>query len=357
MNRLFLVLTGMFLIGCEPAPPLPPQPRPALVVTVGDRSAAAPTVLIGEIKSRYETAQGFRTNGKIVKRYVDVGAKVSTGQILAKLDNRDAGLSATAAQAQVQAARADQALARAELDRLQKLYQRNFISHQAVDIQEAKYKAAVAVVNQTQAQAAVSTNQSAYTELRAERDGVITDIRAEPGQVVEAGETIARIAVPDSMEVEVSVPESRMQGIELNKPADVRLWADPSRIYSGTIREIAPAADTVTRTFQIRIALLRDASNQLRLGMTAAVIFKTQDKRDFLLPLSAVGQNSDDTVVWVVNPENDQVYPKTVQIGMYREDGVVIAQGLQEGENVVVAGVHTLLPGQKVRPQFIQQNP
>ncbi|MCK9605400.1 MAG: efflux RND transporter periplasmic adaptor subunit [Methylomonas sp.] len=357
MNRLLLVLAGLFLIGCEQAPPPPSQPRPALVVNAGDRFAAAPTILIGEIKSRYESAQGFRIDGKIIQRYVEVGTTVSKGQVLAKLDNRDTGLTVKASEARVQAAKADQALARAELDRLEKLYLRKFISSQAVDIQKAKYQSAVALVKQTVAEAAVSTNQSAYTDLRAERDGVVIEIHAEPGQVVAAGETIARIAVPDSMEVEVSVPESRMQSIEKNLTAEVRLWAEPTHIYQGKIREIAPAADSVTRTFQIRIALTEDASNQLRLGMTAAVIFKDHNHHDFLLPLPAVSQYEGNTVVWVVNPETDQVFPRIVQTGMYREDGVVITKGLQDGDKVVVAGVHTLLSGQKVRPQIAQQNP
>lgn len=357
MNKLLLALAVMFLIGCEQAPPAPPQPRPALVVTVGDRFAATPTILIGEIKSRYESEQGFRIDGKIVQRYVEIGANVSKGQLLAKLDNRDTGLSAKASEARVQAAKADLALAQAELDRLKTLYQRKFISRQAVDIQEAKYQSAAALVRQTLAEAAVSTNQSAYTDLRAERDGVVTDIHAEPGQVVAAGEIIARIAVPESMEVEVSVPESRMRPIERNLAAEVRLWADPTQTYQGKIREIAPAADSVTRTFQIRIALSNPPPNQMRLGMTAAVIFNDHDRRDFLLPLPAVSQYDGKTVVWIVDPNSDQVFPRPVQTGIFREDGVVITEGLQIGDQVVVAGVHTLLSGQKVRPQFVQQNP
>lgn len=357
MNKLLLALAVMFLIGCEQPPPAPPQPRPALVVTVGDRFAASPTILIGEIKPRYESGQGFRIDGKIVQRYVEIGSNVGKGQLLARLDNRDTGLSAKASEARVQAAKADLALAQAELDRLNKLYQRKFISRQAVDIQEAKYQSAAALVRQTQAEAAVSTNQSAYTDLKAERDGVVTDIHAEPGQVVAAGEIIARIAVPESMEVEVFVPESRMQPIEPNLAAEVRLWADPTRIYQGKIREIAPAADSVTRTFQIRIALSNPPPNQMRLGMTAAVIFNDHDRRDFLLPLPAVSQYDGKTVAWIVDPDSGQVFPRPVQTGIFREDGVVITEGLQIGDQVVVAGVHTLLSGQKVRPQLVQQNP
>lgn len=356
MKKFCLIMSSLFLFGCEQPQPQPTPPRPALVLTVGDKTTASPTILIGEIRSRYETPQGFRISGKIIKRYVDVGSLVKKGQILAKLDNQDTGLTAKAAQAQVQSAQADLALARAELDRVLTLYQRKFISKQAIDIQDAKLKSAEALVKQTQAEAAVSENQSAYTELQAEREGVVTDIRAEPGQVVTAGESIVRIAIPEDREVAIVVPESRMQGIEINKPAEVRLWAEPARLYQGKVREVAPAADSITRTFQVRVAL-PDADNKLRLGMTAGVRFYDKDSQEFLLPLPSLTQQAGETVVWIVNPDNNQVQPKVVQTGMFREDGVIVTLGLQIGEQVVVAGVHTLVPGQVVRPVQAQHNP
>lgn len=356
MNIFLLIISGWVLFGCEKTQPEPTPPRPALVVTVGEKTTASPTILIGEIRSRYETEQGFRISGKIIKRYVDLGATVKKGQILVKLDSQDSGLTAKAARAQVQAAQADLALARAELDRLKQLYQRKFISKQAFDIQEAKLKSAMALVKQTQAQAAVSDNQSAYTDLCAEREGVVTEIHAEPGQIVVAGEPIVRIAIPENREVAFVVPESRMQGIEINTPAEVRLWAEPARLYHGKVREVAPAADRVTRTFQVRVAL-PDVDNNVLLGMTAGVRFYNEGSQELLLPLPALTQQAGKNVVWVVNPENGQVQFREVKIGMFREDGVIITQGLQTGEQVVVAGVHTLVLGQVVRPVQATHNP
>ena len=355
MKSFLPVLIGLALSACEQTVPPSVVPRPALVMKVNDQIAAAPTVLVGEIRSRFESEQGFRISGKVIRRYVDVGAIVAKGQILAKLDNQDTGLSARAAEAQVKAAEADLALAQAELKRHQQLYQRKFVSSQALDSQEAKYKSAAAIVKQTKAEAAVLDNQSGYTELLAERPGVVTEIHAEPGQVVAAGEIIAQIAVPENMEVQIVVPESRMQGIEINKAAEVRLWANPNRVYPGKIREIAPSADTSTRTFRVRIALPPDAKDTLRLGMTAGVSFYAPESQAFLLPLTAIRQYDGKATVWLVNSDNGQVHPHVVQTGMYREDGVVVTQGLQRGDLVVVAGAHTLVPGQVVRPQHIQQ--
>lgn len=349
MNYLPWIAAGLLLVACEHAPPPESAPKPALVVKIGGRISEAPTILVGEVRSRYETGQGFRINGKIVERYLDVGALVSKGQVIAKLDNIDSGLSTQAAQAQVTAAEAELALAEAELERHRQLYQRQFVSHQALDIQEAQFKAAAARLNQVRAQAAVTDNQSRYTQLQADRDGVITEIRAEPGQVVSAGEVVVRIAVPDALEVAIAVPESRMNGVAVGTPAEIRLWANPGTVYRGKVREVAPAADSATRTFQIRVAL-DDGGRSLRMGMTAGVRFYHQDSRDFLLPLSAVTQRDGQSVVWVVDGRNGQVHPRVVGTGMFREDGVLISAGLEAGEQVVVAGVHTLVPGQIVRP-------
>ncbi|MDD1621399.1 MAG: efflux RND transporter periplasmic adaptor subunit [Methylococcaceae bacterium] len=353
MKRLFIPLMLPLLAGCDQPLPPPPIPRPALVLTVGTHTAKAPTILVGEVRSRFETAQSFRIDGKIVERRVDIGDSVKKGQLLARLDNIDTGLSSQAANAQTRAAEADLALAEAELERYRQLHARKFISSQALDIQEAQFKSAAAKVKQARAQAEVSGNQTRYTDLLAERDGVVTEIRAEPGQVVETGEVIARIAVPNRMEVAIAVPESRMDGIAVGTAAEVRLWADSASVYHGKVREVAPAADSVTRTFQVRVAL-PEAGNKVRLGMTAGVGFHQQDNGALLLPTPAVTRRDGQNIVWVVDAQSGQVQPRVVQTGAFREDGVIVTQGLHDGEQVVVAGVQTLVPGQIVRPVSVE---
>lgn len=356
MKRLpGLMLCAALLAGCErPAPP-PQPPRPALVVTAGVSAGSAPTILVGEVRSRYETAQGFRIDGKIVERRVEVGSVVKKGQVLARLDAADAGLSAMAARAGVAAAEADLALAQTELDRQRKLYQRQFVSGTALDMQEAQFKSAQARLDQARAQAAVAGNQSGYTEMRADRDGVITGIRAEPGQVVEAGEAVVFISVPSAMEVAVAVPESRMAGIVVGMPAEIRLWANREASYRGKVREIAPAADSATRTFQVRVAFEQEDA-ALHLGMTAGVRFLREDQPGFLLPAAAISQYQGKNVVWVVDPKTRQVQPRPVRTGAYVEDGVLVTQGLAGGEQIVAAGVHALTPGLTVRPVAVESS-
>jgi len=351
LNSL-LMLATVAILGCQREIPPEAPPRPALVVTVGEQTEATPAILVGEVRSRYESAQGFRIPGKIVQRYVEVGALVEQGQLLARLDNQDRSLSTEAARAQTASAQADWVLTQAELQRQQALYEKHFISKQALDVQIAKEKAAAAQVRQLRAQAAVTGNQTQYTDLPADRAGVVTWIRAEPGQVVDAGETIVRIAVPETLEVDIAVPESRMQGIVPGRTALVKLWAQPANIYQALVREVAPAADSATRTFAVRVAF-QDADQNVRLGMTAGVRFADEFDQLWLLPSPAVTQRDGRAVVWVVDG-NNQVQPRPVTVGSYREDGVTLTQGLKKGEKVVAVGVHSLLPGQTVTPQALQ---
>ncbi|HQR60161.1 MAG TPA: efflux RND transporter periplasmic adaptor subunit [Methylophilaceae bacterium] len=347
MRRLLIL--SLLLAACDHAPPPPLPPRPALVVTAGESGSGASMALVGEVRPRYESLQGFRIAGKIVERKVEVGSAVKKGQVLARLDPADTGLAAQASQADVRAAEADYALAEAELERQRQLYARKFISRSALDIREAQFKTTDARLQQARAQAAVSGNQSRYTALVAERDGVVTEIHAEPGQVVAAGDVVARVAAIGEVEVVIAVPELRMTGVVTGVPAQVWLWVAHDRPYRGKVREVAPAADPVTRTFDVRVSLL-DADDRVRLGMTAGVQFANQRESAMLLPIPALTQRNGQTVVWVVDPKSYQVQPRPVRAESYSERGALVSGGLTAGEQVVVAGVHALSPGQVVRP-------
>jgi multidrug efflux system membrane fusion protein len=358
MKKLLILLacSGLLAACQKPAEP-PPPPRPALVAIVGESAANEAMVLVGEVKSRFESNQGFRINGKIIERKVDVGSLVKKGQVIARLDAVDANLSAAAASADVRAAEANHALARAEVERQRTLVNRKFISQSALDKYEAELKTSAARVNQAKAQAAVSGNQSRYTALVADREGVVTQIRAEPGQVVEAGEMVVQIVDTKQIEVLVAVPESRMENLKVGDTATVKLWAsqatDSTRTYTASVREIAPAATSATRAFDVRVALT-DADVAVKLGMTAGVRFAQIEADKIIIPASALTQMNGKNSVWVISKDGI-ANPREVNAGQFTENGVVISNGLQTGEMVAIAGVHTLLKGQKVKPMFEAQ--
>ena len=348
------LLAGLFLLAACSAPAPQTPPPPAVLVRSIDAAGAPPAVQVyaGEVRARIESDLGFRIGGKLLERLVDVGAEVAAGAPLALLDAQDVRLAQASAQAAAAAAESDLALARSEFARARELQARNFISSSSLDARRTALQAAEARLRQARAQAEVAANQAGYARLEAPAAGVVTAVLAEPGQVVGAGQTVLRLARPDEREVLIHVPEGRAASLAPGRAAQVRPWAAPGREYVGRVREVAPAADAATRTHAVRVAV-PGADAGLALGASASVAFAAaQDEAaGVLLPLPAVTRQpgqADAGTVWVVG-EDAAVKPLAVELGAWREDGVVVRAGLPAQARVVVAGVHTLIERTRVR--------
>jgi RND family efflux transporter MFP subunit len=280
---------------------------------------------------------------------VDAGAKVTKGQVLARLDPEDARLAAQGAVAQLASAQGDFTLAKSELDRHADLLAKKFISQSAFDVKQNAFSATQARVEQARSQAAITSNQAAYTTLVADADAVVVSVAAEPGQVLGPGQAVLKLARSGEKEVVVNAPEGQLARFKVGQDVAISLWSDPSRLFRGRIREIAGGADPVTRTYAVRVSAL-DAPAEAQLGMTANVVFNSgADASLVLLPLSALARGGAEAAVWVVDPKTSQVKLRAVEIGQFREDGVTVTKGLASGEIVVTAGVHKLRGDQKVR--------
>jgi RND family efflux transporter MFP subunit len=340
-QTILLVAIVVALAACgkkEEATPVKVE-RPALTHVVGAQAGDGGSVYSGEIRARHEAQLGFRIGGKLVERLVDAGAVVKAGQPLARLDASDAALQAGAAEAQYRVAEAD-------TQRYRELRAKGFVSQAALDAKEAALKSAAA-------QAGLTRNQSAYTMLRADRNGVVAATLAEAGQVVSAGQPVLRVAYDGEREVAIAIPESQLAGLKVGAPAEVTLWAGEGEaaVYKGRLRELAPAADPVSRTYPARIALDKSDA-RLVLGMTARVALAEaatgSQQSNYLVPLSAIFQQGDQSAVWVVAADRS-VGLRNVKVAAYRDDGALIAEGVAAGERIVAAGVHKLSAGEKIR--------
>jgi membrane fusion protein, multidrug efflux system len=359
LNNLKLIFslcsTALMLAACSNQAPVATEDmRPVRTVTVGLSNVQAGASYAAEVRARNESRLGFRVGGKITQRLVDVGATVKQGQALARLDANDLSLAASSARAQVASAQANYELALADLKRTKSLADQNFVSSSNVDQVQTQVRAAKAQLDSAQAQAASQGNQAAYSTLVSDRTGVVTAVEAEPGQVVQSGQTVVRVATINAKgsdsDVVFNVPEQVASSLKPGAVATVSLWSAPDKMLKATVREIAPAADATTRTFPVR-ASLDDPQNTAPLGATATVRLDTGTQQALIVPLNAVVEKEGKAAVWIVDNGVAKRTPVVVAgpaLGTSAAS-LAIAQGLSPGAKVITAGLHTLNEGQKVK--------
>ncbi|HMC16381.1 MAG TPA: efflux RND transporter periplasmic adaptor subunit [Albitalea sp.] len=348
-----LVLAGAALVAaCSKNPPAPEPVRAVRTVIVSSDAAGGVHEYAAEVKARTESRLGFRVGGKLIRR-VDAGSVVKAGQVLAQLDPQDLKLGQDAARAAWTAADANYAQAVVDFKRFKELRDQGFISSAELERRDTALTAAKAQLDQTKAQFSAQGNQAAYSALVADTSGVITGVDAEPGMVVAAGAPVLRLAHDGPRDVVFSVPEDKVGLIKAMAAQPgrfkVRLWGTSGETLAASVREIAAAADPMTRTFLVK-ADLGEASASVRLGQTATMLVEMPRTTGVnKLPLSALKEEQGRTVVWVVDRGSMTVKPQPVQLAGADGNDAVIAGGLTPGQVVVTAGVHVLSPGQKVK--------
>ncbi|MCT9071744.1 efflux RND transporter periplasmic adaptor subunit [Cupriavidus gilardii] len=344
------LLALLVLGGCSREPERAPDVRPVRLLQLQSATGQSAYEFSGDVRPRIESRLGFRVGGKIAARLVDVGATVRRGQPLARLDPTDLNLAEQGSRAQYEAARTDRDLAAADLKRYNDLFAKGFISAAEQNRRQASYEAAAARLRQAEAALREQSNQTGYTVLAADADGVVTAIDAEVGQVVSAGQSVVRVAQTAEKEVAIGLPEDQVDWLRDIRDVSVRTWAEPERRLPGRVREIAAAADPVTRTYAARITVPNPPAD-LKFGMTAMVTFvRTGASPAVRVPLTALLQQQGSNQVWVYDSAAGTVQPVAVTLGQPIGNEVEVSSGLRPGQTIVTAGVHLLKPGQKVRP-------
>jgi membrane fusion protein, multidrug efflux system len=355
MRHFLLPLAAAALLAaCAKNEPAPEPIRSVRTMTVSSDSAGGVQEYAAEVKARTESRLGFRVGGKLVRRHVDAGSTVKAGQVLAQLDPRDLRLGQDAARAALVAAQANHDQTLADFKRYKDLRDQGFISSAELERRDTALKSAKAQLDQARAQASVQGNQAAYASLVADANGVVTAVDAEPGMVVAAGAPVLRLAHDGPRDVVFSVPEDKLTLVKAlaGQPGrfKVRLWGASGETLPATIREVAAAADPVTRTFAVKADLGAAASADVRLGQTATMLVEMPKTIGVhKLPLSALKEEQGRTIVWLVDKATMTVKPQPVQVAGADGNDAVVSGGLNAGQVVVTAGVHVLNPGQKVK--------
>ncbi|WP_029012663.1 efflux RND transporter periplasmic adaptor subunit [Niveispirillum irakense] len=343
LSRSVIVLPLMLaLAGCGDKKVEEKPARPVRVTEVALSALNQQSHYTGTIVARTEVQAAFRTGGRIAARLVEVGEQIKAGQVLAKLDPADLTLALRAAEAQLAQAEAQAQQANADLRRYTPLLASGTVSQAQFDRVKATADAANGQLNEARSGLARARNDLSYADLTLTQAGTVTELVADAGQVVAAGQAVLRVATDLGREVVIDVPESQVTRLNVGDSATVSVWADREVNLTGKVREITPAADAATRTFRLRVALPDDQAAPLLLGMTATVRFDATAPDGMVLPPSALFQDGDKPAVWVLSQKRDRVELRPVTVAAYRADAVVIQNGLKPGELVVTAGVHRL---------------
>jgi RND family efflux transporter MFP subunit len=346
MKLLLVIVAAALAAGCAKPETKQESLRPVRTAVVA-QSGADLWVLSGDVRPRYETRLSFRLPGQVLARKVEVGQRVQAGQTVAVLDGRDARLAESSARAALAQAESQATLAQADLKRFTELRARNFISQAEYDRREAQARQATEQVAAARAQASQAANQVGYTVLAAPHAGVITALEAEAGQVLTAGQTVARLARPEELEIAVSVPEHRLEAFQKANTYEIRMWSAPEKVYRGRLRELSPVADPASRTYAARISVQQE-DGALAIGMTAELRVRSSGDAVAQVPLSALFHRDGRPAVWIV--ENDRVRLQQVATGEVQGNAVAVTAGLQAGQRIVTAGVNRLTDGQRVAP-------
>lgn len=346
---LMTAIAVLCLAGCGKTAE-PEKARLVKTETVGTQNGTDGFEYTGTVKGRYESNLAFQIGGRVTARNVQLGSVVHAGDILMTVNPQDAVQAVNQAQATLSSAQSQLVLAETNLARYEALYAQDAVSAAVLDQYRTTYDRAKAQYDQAAATAEAQGNQLSYTRLTADSDGVISAVIGEPGQVVAAGQTVLTMVQAGDLEVQFNVPENRIHDFAVGKEVAVSFWALLDGNVTGTVREIAPMADTSTRTYKVTVTLPRQPQG-LQLGMTATVkdVNAVGDDSTCILPLAAIYQTGDTPQVWIVGKDKT-VSLKAVSVETFDESRVLV-KGLQRGDVVVTAGVHVLTEGQSVRTE------
>lgn len=341
-----LLSAALVLGGCGKN--VTPSTTAPLVKTmvVGEGVGEEKRTFSGTVHGYFEAPLAFQTGGRVVARYVQQGQRVSAGDVLMKVDSKDAEEQLASAQSALAAAQAKMELASSTRARYDQLHGTGAISDLAMD--QVNNEASLARANLNSAEATVqrASNNLSFTTLTADRSGVVGSTLIEVGQVVAAGTPVLSIIDDSKKDVYISLTEKQMHSYSVGMKAKVTFWALPSVTAEGVIREIGGAPNTSTGTYDAKVTLL-DPPDSVVVGMTAEVKFTENTTKGFMVPLSAMATQSEKPSLWVVRDRKVTLVPVTV--GRYGEDNVEITGGLSRGDRIVTAGASKLTEGEEVR--------
>ncbi len=325
-----------------------PEIRPVRTITVEKRQAGTPLTFTGRIEAEDEVALAFRISGRLLENPSKLGDRVQAGQVIARIESQNEMNTLRQAQAGLAAAQGQLVQARNHFERQQTLLGQGWTTRVNYDQATQAQQTAQAQVDAAEAQLKTAHDLVSFTELKADAPGVVTVTGPSAGEVVQAGQTILRLARQDGRDAVFDVSAQFIRSAPSDAEIVVNLTDDPTITAKGRVREISPQADPVTRTFAIKVGLT-DPPPAMRLGATVTGRLETSVGPIIEIPATALTRINQQPAVWIVDPSSLTVATRNVDVLRFDQVNAVVSQGLDTGEIVVTAGVQALHPGQKIR--------
>ncbi len=323
---------------------------PTVTVIVPGRSQVAGMVTAsGPLAAKRDQPVGIAgSGGRVVRVLVDAGTWVRAGQTLAIVDRSVQAQEAAQLAAQIQAARANAALAQSNYERALALQGRGFVSKAEIDSKKAIRDAAFAQVRVAQAQLGATRAEIGRLNVTAPAAGLILARNVEVGQIVGAASgALFRLAEGGQMEMRAQLSQQDLAQVHVGMPVQV-IPVGSDRTFSGTVWQVAPMIDPQSRLGDVRIAVPYDLA--MRPGGFAEARIAAGTTTAPLLPQSAVLSDDSGNYVYIINAKNE-VERRNIKIGTVGDNGVTIAAGISGNEAVVLSAGPFLNPGQKVKPK------
>ncbi|CAN7485505.1 efflux RND transporter periplasmic adaptor subunit [Rhizobium sp. LjRoot258] len=322
--------------------------RPVKVVEITAAGDTRALDYSGAVKARVEMNLGFRVAGKITDRRVNIGDRVKPGDLLAEIDPTDYELAVKTAEANLAAAEKGVATADLSNKRAQQLYDKSVTAKSQMEQAALSYDQAVSTRDAAASSLDQAKNQVTYTELKADRNGIVTSISADTGAVVAAGTPVVTVALDGEKEVQIAVPENDIAQFKPGKTVKASFWSDNKLVLDGKVREVSGSADAQSRTFSVRVSLPTD--DRVLLGMTATIEAAIGNaETNLAIPLSALAERDGKKIVWVVDRNASTVHAREIKVADFTSGGVHVADGLKTGDLVVSAGTQFMTENLKIK--------
>lgn len=326
----------------------PPPVRMVRTLTVEPPRQVADISFTGHIEAQDQVSLSFRIGGRLAERTVGIGATVAEGEVVARLDPENELNDLRSARAALVAAQSVLRKAENQYERQSHLLERGITSRADFEAAEQGRIAARAQLDAAQARVRSAEDIVAFTTLKADAPGVVTRVGAEPGEVVPAGRMVVQLARREGRDAVFELPAEVIRALPNDATVHVALAGDAGVTARGHVREVAPQADPVTRTFRVRVGLA-EPTESFRLGTTVTGSVRGSEISGIAIPASALTRRGQDSGVWVVDPTALTVSLRKLEVLSSDPATALVGKGLALGDVIVTAGANLLKEGQRVR--------